>query len=148
MTTYTLNEATGIVTRDDGTVVCPAQSDTDVNFLAYTTWLGEGNTPNIIALSPNASMVITRRAFRARFTMEERVSMDITSIDNPSATLQERQVSAAVRTLMKDVDDALFIDLQNPSLVDGMAALVQFGIITQDRATAITTAPITQDERP
>ena len=102
----------------------------------------------IYALSPNASMVITRRAFRARFTMDERVNMDITSIDNPSATLQERQVSAAVRTLMKDVDDALYIDLQNQALIDGMAALVKFGIVTQERATVIMTTPIAQDERP
>lgn len=148
MTTYTLNESTGIVTRDDGVVVCPAQSDTDANFIAYTTWLGEGNTPNIVAVNPATVLAITRRAFRARFTIDERVAMDLASIDDPAAAISARQEAAAIRTLMKDVDDSTYIDLANQTLLAGMAMLVQYGIITAVRESEIINTPIAQDERP
>lgn len=48
MKDYTLDEATGFVTRvSDGKVVAPAQTETDPDFIEYLTWCGLGNEPDV-----------------------------------------------------------------------------------------------------
>lgn len=43
---YTINHATGVVTRDrDGAMCAPAQSTEDPNFMEFTLWVLEGNEP-------------------------------------------------------------------------------------------------------
>lgn len=50
---YTLNEATGTVTRvSDGAVCAPAQSVDDPLFVEYAAWIAEGWTPTVVRTTP------------------------------------------------------------------------------------------------
>jgi hypothetical protein len=50
---YTLNELTGIVTRDsDGSICAPCESIEDPLFIEYHNWIEAGNSPNIVAIAP------------------------------------------------------------------------------------------------
>lgn len=50
---YTLDVATGIVTRDsDGKQVAPCQSAEDPDFLSYQVWANGGGAPTIVDSTP------------------------------------------------------------------------------------------------
>lgn len=49
MNDYTINLSTGEVTRvSDSKIVAPCQSPEDPDFIAYLTWIYEGNEPLVI----------------------------------------------------------------------------------------------------
>ena len=54
---------------------------------------------------------ITRLAFENRWTTNELVAVDLASTDNPSGTLQERQLAASVRVFKSKQNNATYIDL-------------------------------------
>lgn len=136
---YTLNVATGVVSRDsDNKVVCPAQSAEDPDFIAYSTWVGLGNQPTQVNVSAgNTSMRITRLAFRNRFTMTEKAAMEITALDNPAASIEARQQAATLRALLKDLDNSRYIDLSRPDTQQGVAFIHSLGIIAAERVNEI-----------
>lgn len=50
---YTINHATGVVTRDlDGAVCAPAQSTDDPNFVEFSLWVLDGNEPTAVNTPP------------------------------------------------------------------------------------------------
>lgn len=91
---------------------------------------------------------ITVLAFRNRFTQTEKVTLDLASIDNPSATMQQRQMAAALRVMQQDINAATYIDLSRSDTIAGVNALESYGIIGAGRASVILTAPIQDIERP
>lgn len=149
---YILNLATGVVTRvSDGTQVAPAQSAEDPLYLDYTNWITSGNQPTLVNIPPPASIdmgrKITKLAFRNRFTSAEKVSLEMMSLDDPSAPLATRQVSAALRVYLKDLDNAKFIDLGRTDTEAAVLRLSALGIITMERAGAILNDPIQSEEK-
>lgn len=91
---------------------------------------------------------ITILAFRKRFNLTEKITLEIASIDNPSATMQERQMAASLRVMMKDMETALFIDLDDPVTRGGVMVMEQYSLIGVGRSTEILDTPISDTERP
>jgi hypothetical protein len=97
-------------------------------------------------ISANASVVrtkITVLAFRNRFTTNEKIAIDIASIDNPAATMEQRQMAAMLRVNAADLAVATFVDLSRPDTRQGVQLLEQFGIIGPGRAATILDTPPT-----
>ena len=144
---YTLDLTTGNVTHDsDGHRVAPAQSDLDSDYQAYISWVNAGNQPTVITSVPPTTRKITKLAFRNRFTAEEKVILEIASLDNPGGTIQERQGAAAIRVYLKDLETAKFVDLDYPSIQQGVFWLASIGLLTMERANTILMSPIQPDE--
>lgn len=91
---------------------------------------------------------ITRLAFRNRFTQAEKVALEIAAIDNPAATLAQRQQAAAIRAHLADVAASTFIDLGRDDTRAGVQALEAGGLIGVGRALEILDAPVEVHERP
>lgn len=91
---------------------------------------------------------ITVLALRNRFTAAEKVAMDLASIDNPSASMQSRQLSASLRVMMADLNVATFVDLSRPDTISGIQSLETYGIIGAGRASVILNSPIQETEVP
>ena len=91
---------------------------------------------------------ITRLAFRNRFTQAEQVALELAALDNPAASTAQRQQAAALRSYLKDLDAATFVDLERPDTVAGVQSLGAAGLLAEGRAAVILTAPIEAHERP
>ena len=91
---------------------------------------------------------ITRLAFRNRFTVAEKVALEMASLDNPAGTLAQRQQAAAIRVHLADVAASTFIDLCSQDTRAGVQALKAGGLLTEGRALEILDAPIVAGERP
>lgn len=100
------------------------------------------------APAENSSKIITRAAFRKRFTEQEKIAIEMAAIDNPIATSKARLMSATLRTYQKDWDAADFIDLADADAQAKVNYVAQMQVITQERATEILTAAIVDAERP
>lgn len=92
--------------------------------------------------------IITRAAFRSRFTQTEKIAIELAGLDDPSATMEARSQAAAIRTYQKDVDAAEFIDLTEPATAGGVQALAAAGLLAEGRAAEILTAPVLWSELP
>lgn len=71
--------------------------------------------------------------FRRLFTFEERCAIDYAPF-NAELPLQ---VQSAVRTMLEDQRQAEFITFMDPDTVAAVDALIQFGLITPQRASKI-----------
>lgn len=91
---------------------------------------------------------ITRLAFRNRFTQAEKVALEIAALDNPAATLAQRQQAAAIRAHLADLAASTFIDLGRDDTRAGVQALEAGGLIGVGRALEILDAPVEAHERP
>lgn len=89
---------------------------------------------------------ITKLAFRNRFTLTEKITMDMASIDNPSASMQVRQQAALLRTILEDLRTATYIDLSRADTRAGVQILEQYQIIGVGRASIILNTPPTELE--
>lgn len=85
---------------------------------------------------------ITVLAFRNRFTQAEKVTMEMASIDNPSGTMQQRQLAAALRAAATDLAVATYVDVTRPDTIAGIQQLETYGIIGPGRAAQILTTDI------
>ena len=144
---YTLDLNTGIVTRDsDGVQVAPAQDINDVNYQEYLTWVNAGNHPTEIQQISHDRRCITKLAFRYRFTTQERIGIEYASTSQDADTHDVALFRAALRVYLEDLNNADFIDLSSETLGQAMSQLVQFGLVTAERADEILTDPIQPDE--
>ena len=92
---------------------------------------------------------ITRLAFRNRFTTAEKVALELAALDNPSATMPQRQQAAALRAHLKDLDAASWVDLTRPETAAALQMLEASELIGEGRAAAILDVDsITDIERP
>ncbi|WP_440110331.1 hypothetical protein [Acidovorax sp. BL-A-41-H1] len=112
-----------------------------------------GQTYNAITqqFTPPAAVPALRHviklAFRNRFTRAEKVALEMAALDNPAASLAQRQQSAALRADLKDQEGATFIDLDHADLRTGVQALEAAGLIAAGRALQILDAPVQEIER-
>lgn len=118
------------------------------NFTGYE-WI---DTPYKPAPTPEPEPVKERHisplAFRNRFTLAEKVGIEMAALDNPSAGLQQRQMAAALRAAQLDVSTAKFIDLNKPDTRERVQGLEVNKIIAAGRALEILDADAQPDELP
>lgn len=117
-----------------GTWECGDRRFTDADLSEYEA----------VAVAP--SRLVTRLAFRNRFTQAEKVTLEIASLDNPAATMAERQQAAALRASMKDQENATFIDLDRADTRTGVQTLEAGGLLAAGRAAAILDAEVQPQE--
>lgn len=91
---------------------------------------------------------ITRLAFRNRFTQSEKVALELAALDDPAATLAQRQQAAAIRVHLADVAASTLVDLGRDDTRAGVQALESGGLIGAGRALQILDAPVEAHERP
>jgi hypothetical protein len=89
--------------------------------------------------------MLTRLEFRKRFTNNEKVAIELASLDNPSSSIEERQMQAMLRVYLADTSAASYVDVTDPSTIYGVQALAQFGIIDKSRVFDIL-APVNSIE--
>lgn len=92
-----------------------------------------GPEPGLPELPP----VITKVAFISRFTPEEYVGV-----------VGATKTNVAVQAWYDLFQAATTVNLKDPRTVAGVNSFVTDGLLTQERANEILTAPITGDERP
>ena len=98
-----------------------------------------------IDANPNISQEnrrITVLAFRNRFTLQEKVAIELASQINPNDPLQQRIMAATLKSSISDMDKALFIDLNRPDTRAGVMAFEQYGLIAAGRALIILDAEL------
>lgn len=78
---------------------------------------------------------ITPAAYFRRFTVFEEAAIRTAAKDNMVITV-----------LLSRVENATFVDLDDPSVFDGLEALVSINLLTQGRADAIRTAAVQPSE--
>ena len=127
----------------------PVETDTHkANWTGLTWVLVEYTAPPAAAPEPvPQNTKITKLAFRNRFTMTEKVTLEIASLDNPAATMPARQQAAALRANLADTAAATFIDLSRPDTRAGVQMLEAAGLLGVGRALQILDAPVTDSER-
>ena len=114
-----------------------------VHHLEFVTTGGEFPVP----VSDEQPWWITKGAFRSRFTLDEKITIELAALDNPNAPIEQRKTAAAVRTAEKDVDASLYIDLKDPRTVAGVTFYETYGLIVPSRAVEILTTVPTELER-
>ena len=88
-----------------------------------------------IAANPSlsAERVLTKYQFRKLFTFTERIGID-NFMANPNISAQNK---AILSTIMKDLDVAGVVELDNPDVGQGIGFLEQVGLIGAGRAAQI-----------
>ena len=99
----------------------------------------------LLFLAPDTRL--TKLAFRNRFTMAEKVAMEIAFLDDPGAAIALRQQAAALRANLADIASASYIDLTQPDTRDGVLALESAGLLATGRAAAVLDSPVVDSER-
>ena len=100
----------------------------------------------VLVLVPDTR--VTRLAFRNRFTQAEKVSLELAALDDPTAPMAQRQLSASIRASMADIAAATFIDLGKPDTRAGVQMLEAGRLLAVGRALEILDAPVQPEERP
>lgn len=100
------------------------------------------NYPTAVHIASNtlpegARAELTKSEFRGLFTVEEKIEIELASLDDPSAAIEHRRAQAALRVYLADVEAVEFVDLASSLVAMGLGAMVQIGIITQERAGEI-----------
>ena len=90
---------------------------------------------------------ITKGAFRSRFTLAEKIIIELAALDNPTAPIEQRKSAAAIRTAEKDADASQYIDLKDPRTIAGVTSYETYGLIGTGRAVEILTTVPTEQER-
>jgi len=95
-----------------------------------------------------ARRIVTNLAFDLRFTVEERIAIELASIDNPSAPIGQRTQAAALRVAQERSKKALFTDLDDPITRQGVLYMEQAGLLAEGRALEILDTEVTPGEVP
>lgn len=112
-------------------------------------WIYENNNlvpPKEEEINYSQVKHITKLAFRNRFTLEEKIAVEFAALDNPTASIEDRQKSATVRSYLKDLDSATYVDLDREDLKNSLQSLETLGLITAGRANEILTAKVNFNE--
>ena len=132
---------------------CPDASDTNLDGVLGIFVQADFDTMRSDEMAARAAIVdtshrITKLAFRNRFTQAEKVTMEIAALDNPAATMPQRQQAAALRANLADTAAATFIDLQRADTRAGVLSLEAAGLLAAGRALEILDTPVQPEERP
>jgi hypothetical protein len=90
---------------------------------------------------------ITKLAFRNRFTMKEKVAIELAGSYNPADPVQKQQMAAAVRVSNADIAASTYIDLDRPDTRAGVKSMEDFGLLAAGRAGEILDNPVQDFER-
>ena len=131
---------------DSETVTVEQGGDHLAYNVMYLTKVGDGGHYTPFIRLPE-DMRITKLAFRNRFTQSEKVAIEIASLDDPAAPMQQRALAAALRTNQADIQAATFIDLNRADTRVGVMSLEQYGLIADGRAEIILDTPPADEER-
>jgi hypothetical protein len=138
-----------IVTRkSDGVEVHRYVSDEAVEWAGFEfathdhVVVVEPVTPTV----PQPPVKITKLAFRNRFTQNEKIAIEIAALDDPTALMQQRAMSAALRASQQDVAVAQFIDLTRVDTRAGVQQLEAAGLLAVGRALEILDTEPTEQE--
>lgn len=82
-------------------------------------------------------MIITRLAFRSRFSMQEKAAL---------YTAAASAQGLPIKIYLDDLAAATFINLSRQDTINGIQSLVSIGILTQARANEILRTPPSQEE--
>lgn len=93
------------------------------------------------------SLRITRLAFRNRFSLTEKATLELAALDNPAAAMPQRQQAAMLRAYLADLSAASHVDLGRADTRAGVQMLESAGLIAAGRADQILDAPIEAMER-
>jgi len=106
---------------------------------------------------PPPPRLVTRRAFRKRFSPTERMNFEIAEakLYRETPTEQEIQVGALIAVFQRDVSDGPYVDLELDEVEQGLLALDSFGLLDDvhdpenyvDRVREIIDAPVADNER-
>lgn len=92
--------------------------------------------------------LITVKALWQRATLQERIALEMASLDNPASTNEQRTFAAGIRVWIRMSDSLPYFDLAEQSNRVGIQALETYGILGAGRATEILDAPIQDAEKP
>jgi len=98
--------------------------------------------------APPVRRIITNLAFDLRFTLEERVAIELASIDDPTADMETRAQKAALRVSQERSKKAMFTDLDDPVTRGGVDYMEQVGLLATGRAVEILDGEIQPGEVP
>lgn len=108
----------------------------------------EGNYRKVEPAEPvQQDRRITKLTFRNRFTKAEKAGIEFAALDDPTASIAQRQQAAALRADLKDQEQATFIDLDDENTRTGVLTLEVAGLIASGRAVEILDAPVQDKER-
>lgn len=92
---------------------------------------------------------MTVLAFRNRFTKAEKVRIELAAIDDPAASLQQRERAAMVRVGQADLAAATYVDVDLVDTREDVQAFEAMGLLdASGRALAILDDEIQPHERP
>ncbi|BDE72844.1 MULTISPECIES: hypothetical protein [Delftia] len=100
------------------------------------------------AASEPAPRHITPHALRRRFTVVERTALEWAVVDRAEAGEADRLNAATLRSLLKDIEQARQLDLDDPELADSLRRFEAFGLIAAGRAQEILDGPVQAHEQP
>jgi hypothetical protein len=110
---------------------------------ALDAWIAANPT-----YTPAQDSQITVLAFRNRFLPAEKVAIDLTSIDDTTSPMAQRQLASAIRVMFADMAVATSIHLDDPQTIGGVQTLEYYGLIGVGRADEILRTPVDAHERP
>jgi hypothetical protein len=96
---------------------------------------------------PPLRRLITKYAFRSRFTQTEKEDLELAAAHNPADTAPAKRQAARIRLWMEDIRSADYIDLDDQRIINGVNAMETAGIVASGRADIILGDPIEEDER-
>jgi hypothetical protein len=96
---------------------------------------------------PPLPRLVSKLAFRNRFTLAEKAMLEIACLDNPAAVMSARQQAAVLRATMKDQESAEYIDLNRADTRAGVQSLETAGIVATGRTVVIMDTAVTELER-
>ena len=116
------------------TSVAPTGSQ---NLWTGMAWIVADATAHSGLRMENDSPVITKYAFRSKFTAAEKIAIETSA-----------ETDAAVRVIRDDLNSSQYVDLSLQSLKDGLQILVDKDLLTTTRRDAILNiANVTDSER-
>lgn len=96
--------------------------------------------------TPVYGTVMTKHAFRNRFTVEEKTAVEFAAVDISDAPTEQRQLAAALRSYLRDLDLADSIDIGLPEVRAGLEFLETVQLLAAGTADRVCDAPLTADE--
>ncbi len=96
---------------------------------------------------PPPPPIITKIAFRDRFTATEKEDLQLAAVINPSDTAQQKRQASRIQSWLEDIRNMDYVDLTNARVIAGVNAMETVGIIGVGRAAEILSLEIQDDER-
>ena len=115
---------------------------------ALRDWPATVDFPNVKPVLDETPLdLMTTAAFLSRFTDAEYIPIELSSIDSPTATIEQRTQSAGIRRLLKEIDLATYINLKDPRIIGALTLLSTAGFLTVERKDEILNNPVLSSER-